>query len=77
MKAVKHKRFLNYITAYSWCDSHSISISACRIWGIKAGVQVPRREFHTYIHVDYARVEFLFYIKKKKFLNYAMESLNN
>ena len=65
MKAVKHKRFLNYITTYSWCDSHSTSISACRIWGINVGVQVSRKEFHTYIHVDYVRVEFLFYIKKK------------
>ena len=65
MKVVKHKRFLNYITAYSWCDSHFTSISVCRIWGIRAGVQVSRKEFHTYIHVDYVRVKFLFYIKKK------------
>ena len=62
---MKHKRFLNYISAHSWCDSRSTSISVCRIWGIRAGVQVSRREFYTYIHVDYARVEFLFYIKKK------------
>ena len=34
------------------------------MWGAKAGVQVSRRKFHTHIHLDYAKVEFL--SKKKK-----------
>ena len=28
-------------------------------------VQVSRREFYTHIHLDYTRLEFLSYIKKK------------
>ena len=32
----------------------------------KTGVQFFKRELHTYIHLDYVRVEFLFCIKKKK-----------
>ena len=30
------------------------------------GIQVFRREFHTHIHLDYAKVKFLSFIKKKK-----------
>ena len=30
------------------------------------GVQVSRREFYTYIHLDYVRVEFYLVKKKKK-----------
>ena len=43
---------------------------SCR--GVRAEVQVCRRELHTHIHLDYARIEFLsciyiyIYIKKKK-----------
>ena len=29
-----------------------------------ANVQVSRKEFHIYIHLDYTRVKFLSYIKK-------------
>ena len=36
------------------------------MWGAKAGVQVSRRELHTHIHLDYARVEFYLVLKKKK-----------
>ena len=32
--------------------------------GAKAGVQVSRRELHTYIHLNYVRVEFLSCKKK-------------
>ena len=34
------------------------------LWGVedKGWVQVSRREFHTHIHLDYTRVEFLSYI---------------
>ena len=41
-------------------------LSAYGMWGVRAGVQVSRRELHTYIHLDYVRVEFLSCIKKKK-----------
>ena len=34
--------------------------------GIRAGVQVSKREFHTHIHLDYVRVKFLYCIIKKK-----------
>ena len=47
-----------YTTAYPRCDGHSISISACGVWGVRARVQISRKEFHTHIHLDYARVEF-------------------
>ena len=41
-------------------------LSAYGVWGVRVGVQVSRRELHTYIHLDYVRVEFLYCIKKKK-----------
>ena len=44
-----------------------LSISACGVWGAKAGIQVSRREFYTHIHLDYVRVEILS-CKKKKIL---------
>ena len=43
----------NVVTiVHPWCDGHSRSISACRVWEVRAGVQVSRRELHTYIHLD-------------------------
>ena len=36
------------------------------MWGARAGVQVSRSEFHTHIHLDYAKTEILSCIKKKK-----------
>ena len=49
-----------------WCSGYSISISVCRVWEVKTGVQVFRKELHTHIYVNYAKVEFLSCIKKKK-----------
>ena len=25
-------------TAHPWCDGHSTSISACGVWGVRAGI---------------------------------------
>ena len=52
------KQYIDKIvtTAYSWCDGHSTSIGACGVWGVRAGVQVSKRELHTHIHLDYANV---------------------
>ena len=36
------------------------------MWGVRAGVQVSRKELHIHIHLDQARVEILSCIKKKK-----------
>ena len=36
------------------------------MWEARVGVQVSRKEFHTYIHLDYDKVDFLSCIKKKK-----------
>ena len=47
----------------TWCCGHYISIGACGMWGARVRVQVFKREFHTHIHLDYARIEFLSYIK--------------
>ena len=33
------------------------------MWGAKAEVQIFRRKFHTHIHLDYVRIEFLSCIK--------------
>ena len=51
---------------YPWCSNYFININACGVLGARFGVQVFRREIHTYIHLDYVRVEILSYIKKKK-----------
>ena len=53
-------------TTHLWYGDHSISISVCGVWEVRAGVQIFRRKLHTYIHLDYVRVEFLSYIKKEK-----------
>ena len=36
--------------------------SACGMWGIRVGVQIFKREFHTYIPLDSVKIEFLFYM---------------
>ena len=36
------------------------------VWGVSARIQVSRKEFHTHIHLNYIRVEFLSCIKKNK-----------
>ena len=52
--------------AYLWCGSYSTSINTYGMWMTRAGVQVSKSEFYTQIHLDYAKVEILFCIKKKK-----------
>ena len=56
-----HCGFNNWflIIVHLWCDGHSTNISACGVWGIKTDVQVFKGEFHTYIHLNYVKVEFL------------------
>ena len=44
------------------CDGYFISIRACWVWGVRVEVQVSIKEFHTYIHLDYVIIEFLFCI---------------
>ena len=51
------------ITAHSWCGGHSINISIYGVWRAMAGVQVFRRKFHTHIHLNYSKIEFLSCIK--------------
>ena len=53
-------------TAYPLCDDHSTSISVSKVWEAKIGVQVSKRELHTYIHLDCVRVDYILNIKKKK-----------
>ena len=53
-------------TAHPWCSSHSTNINFCKVRGARVGVQVSKREFHTHIHLDYAKVEILSYKKNKK-----------
>ena len=54
-----------FIIAHPWCDGHFTSINACEVWGARVGIQVSKREFHTHIHLDQARIEILSCIKKK------------
>ena len=51
-------------TAHPWCGGYSTSLDACGVWGARAGVQVSKRELHTHIYLDQARVEILSCIKK-------------
>ena len=44
---------------------------------IRVGIQVSRKEFHTHIHLDYDRIEFLSCIKKKKFIKVLVIGLND
>ena len=37
------------------------------MWEVRARIQGFKREFHIHIHLDYARIEILSYIKKKNF----------
>ena len=53
---------------HPWHNSHSINISDCRVWGASPEVQVSSGKFHTHIHLDLARVEFLSYIKKEIYI---------
>ena len=38
------------------------------MWGVRAGIQVSRKELHTHIHLDYVKVEILSCIKKNGIL---------
>ena len=42
---------------YPWFDDHSTSISVSKVWEAKIGVQVFKRELHTYIYLDLVRVD--------------------
>ena len=56
-------------TEHPWCGDHFTNINAYRGMGAWAGVQVPWKEIHTYIHLDYIRVKILswnFFLKKKE-----------
>ena len=46
------------------------------MWGARVGIQVFKRELHTYIHLDYVRVKFLSCIKKK-FTTLSQQILND
>ena len=35
------------------------------VWGVRVEIQISKRKFHIYIHLNYVRVKFLFYINKK------------
>ena len=48
---------------------HFISISACALWGARVGIQVSKKEFHTYI----LRLGFIY--KKNK--NKKIKKLSN
>ena len=39
--------------------------SICEVWRIRVGIQVYRKELHTYIHLDYVKVYMV--LKKKTF----------
>ena len=50
--------------AHVWCDGHSTSTKFLWSERQELRLKVSRKEFYTYIHLDYIRVEFLFCIKK-------------
>ena len=62
------KKEIKVIIAHLLCGGYFISINAYRVWGKgeRVGVQVFRREFYIYIHLNYVRVEILSCKKKKK-----------
>ena len=47
---------LHPTTAHPQCDGHLTCINACGVWGARVEIQVFKREFHTYIHLDLVRV---------------------
>ena len=50
-------------TAHFYCSGHFTNINACRVWEARARIQVSKKEFHTYIHLDYVRIKILSCIK--------------
>ena len=49
-KAKKHRNQEAMLREFHlWCDDHSTSISACRVFGVRARFKSPRRSFtHIY-----------------------------
>ena len=49
------------------------------MWGKMVGVQVSKKDIHTYIHLDWDRVEILSCIKKndKMIINFTTQTLQN
>ena len=47
-KSISHLFIILYNLNLGWYGGYSTSINACRVWGTRAGVQVSRRELHTY-----------------------------
>ena len=50
-------------TMHPWCDNHSTSISAYRVWETRVLVQVSKKKLHIHIHLNWTGVKFLFCIK--------------
>ena len=53
-------------TAHLCYNGYSTSMNAYELWGVRAEIQIFRKEFHTHIHLDYVNIEILSCIKKKK-----------
>ena len=57
-------RNIIFTTTHPWYNGYSTSINACGVWGgQESGFRSPKRSFHTHIHLDYAKIEFLSCIK--------------
>ena len=67
--------FLIITITYTWYNGHSTSLNACGEQGTRVKVQVFRREPHTHIHLDQARVKILS-ISKIKFKKKNLDYLN-
>ena len=58
---------MRYVTtAHPWCGGHLTNINDCGVLGVRVGVKVSKKELHTHIHLDYAKIEILSCKKKKK-----------
>ena len=42
----------NVTTMQLWCSGHSTSIIIYGVWGVRARVQISKKEFHTHIYLD-------------------------
>ena len=63
--------------AYSWCDGHSTSISACEVWEARVGVlNLQEGASHTYtLKLGQSRNSILHQKKKKKLIWVVISSL--
>ena len=68
------------IIVHPQCDGNSISINACKVWGVRVRVQISKRGLHTHIHfIEYRLFQsriFIFCVcvcvqRKKFWLNLA------